>query len=181
MKVSNPLTIIAIFAGVAETLAAVALVQLPLEIQSVFVYFVMAFPMAIVLLFFFVLYFKNIVLYAPSDFDDQKHYLQANNLREKVDHQMDEIFASLNRRGLKLTDEELNKAKLELSKTITKETLPPRMIEILDVIGKGKYSSVREIANALCLSLASTSNYLKKLESNGMIAKDENNAWKLRT
>ena len=41
MKVSNPLTIIAIFAGLAETLATVALVQLPAEIQEVFVYFVM--------------------------------------------------------------------------------------------------------------------------------------------
>lgn len=69
MKVSNPLTIIAIFSGVAETLATVALIKLPTEIQAIFVYFVMALPAGIVLLFFFVLYFKNNVLYAPSDYD----------------------------------------------------------------------------------------------------------------
>jgi uncharacterized membrane protein YdcZ (DUF606 family) len=70
MKVSNPLTIIAIFAGLAETLATVALVKLPPEIQGVFVYFVMAFPSGIVILFFIVLFFKNTVLYAPSDFEN---------------------------------------------------------------------------------------------------------------
>jgi len=54
MKVSNPLTIIAIFAGLAEALATVALVQVPVEIQRLFVYFVMAFPTLIVILFFLV-------------------------------------------------------------------------------------------------------------------------------
>jgi predicted Rossmann fold nucleotide-binding protein DprA/Smf involved in DNA uptake len=180
MKVSNPLTIIAIFAGVAETLATVALVKLPLEVQSVFVYFVMVFPMVIVLLFFFVLYFKNIVLYAPSDFDDQNHYLQANNLKEKVDHQMDEIFASINKRGVKLSQEDLDRAKSELAKTITKETMPARMADILEAIGKGHYS-VRRIAHELGLAPSTVITYLMRLENDGLIEKDSNNIWKLRT
>ncbi|MFA0570884.1 winged helix-turn-helix domain-containing protein [Vibrio gallaecicus] len=180
MKVSNPLTIIAIFAGVAETLATVALVKLPLEIQAIFVYFVMAFPMAIVLLFFFVLYFKNIVLYAPSDFDNQNHYLQANNLKEKVDHQMDEIFASINKRGAKLSQEELERAKSELAKTITKETMPARMMDILDTIGKSRYSA-RGIASELGLTPSTVITYLMRLEKDGLVEKDSSNIWKLRT
>tara|TARA_B100000929_G_scaffold271724_1_gene242795 strand:- start:1728 stop:2279 length:552 start_codon:yes stop_codon:yes gene_type:complete len=84
MKVSNPLTIIAIFAGTAEAFAAVALVALPLEIQSIFVYFVMLFPLVIVLAFFAVLVLKPHVLYAPSDFDDQEHFLEVNSIRATI-------------------------------------------------------------------------------------------------
>ena len=39
MKVSNPLTIIAIFAGLAEALATIALIKLPIEMQEKFIYF----------------------------------------------------------------------------------------------------------------------------------------------
>ncbi|MDR9425713.1 MAG: hypothetical protein RI567_10580 [Marinobacter sp.] len=84
MKVSNPLTIIAIFSGTSEAFAAVALVALPLEIQSIFVYFVMLFPLVIVLAFFAVLVLKPHVLYAPSDFDDQEHFLEVNSIRTTI-------------------------------------------------------------------------------------------------
>lgn len=79
MKVSNPLTIIAIFAGLAEALATVALLGLPQELQKIFLIFVMAFPTLIVILFFLVLYFKNNVLYAPGDYQDPEHYLRVNS------------------------------------------------------------------------------------------------------
>ena len=65
MKVSNPLTIIAIFAGVAESFATGALVLLPIETQQSFVYFVMFFPLVIVVTFFCILVKKPQVLYAP--------------------------------------------------------------------------------------------------------------------
>ncbi|WP_339486711.1 hypothetical protein [Pseudomonas sp. EL_65y_Pfl2_R95] len=79
MKVSNPLTIIAIFAGLAEALATIALLGLPNELQEIFIYFVMAFPSLIVILFFVVLYFNNNVLYAPGDYQDPEHYLKINS------------------------------------------------------------------------------------------------------
>lgn len=84
MKVSNPLTIIAVFSGTAEAFAAGALVAFPLQIQNIFVYFVMLFPLVIVLSFFAVLVFKPHVLYAPSDFDDQEHFLEVNSIRTTV-------------------------------------------------------------------------------------------------
>lgn len=84
MKVSNPLTIVAMFSGIAETFATGALVMLPPEMQAIFIYFVMIFPVFIVTLFFFVLVKKPHVLYAPSDFSDQEHFLHANNLKESV-------------------------------------------------------------------------------------------------
>ncbi|MEZ8687173.1 hypothetical protein A145_04320 [Vibrio splendidus 5S-101] len=185
MKVSNPLTIIAIFAGVAETLATVALVQLPLEIQSTFVYFVMAFPATIVLLFFFVLYYKNTVLYAPSDFDDQNHYLEANNLKEKVSNQLDSIFQSINERGSPIPQEELDKAKSSIVKTITREAMSETMHHVLNCVTKTP-SNIIDIAITLNITRERARQLLKALEINGMVeqvqsAHGEGTLWKAST
>ncbi|MBF4391483.1 ArsR family transcriptional regulator, partial [Vibrio anguillarum] len=84
MKVSNPLTIIAIFSGVAECFATVALINLPQEMQAIFIYFVMFFPILIVVAFFIVLFFKPYVLYAPSDYKDEGMFLTTLKIREAV-------------------------------------------------------------------------------------------------
>jgi predicted transcriptional regulator len=171
MKVSNPLTIIAIFSGVAETLATVALVQLPLEIQEKFVYFVMAFPSGIVLLFFLVLYLKNNVLYAPSDYDDQTHYLEANNLKEKVRDQLEVVFKEINSQGNRLTREEVDKAKRTISETITRETISDRQRAIIDFITDNP-SELREIAQHFGLSMNLVKYHLQHLEKHGLAKRD---------
>ncbi len=93
MKVSNPLTIVAIFSGAAETFATGALVALPLSLQEKFIYFVMFFPVFIVTLFFFVLVFKPQVLYAPSDFSNEEHFLHANQLKEVVAQETEKVLS----------------------------------------------------------------------------------------
>ncbi|MCG9660604.1 hypothetical protein [Vibrio mediterranei] len=93
MKVSNPLTIVAIFAGAAETFATGALVALPLSLQETFIYFVMFFPVFIVTLFFLVLVFKPQVLYAPSDFSNEEHFLHANQLKEVVAQETEKVLS----------------------------------------------------------------------------------------
>lgn len=76
-KIENPLTIIAIFAGIAETVATIVLPQLPLELQKIFIWFVILFPLLLVLLFFVTLNWNNKVLYAPSDFKDENNFMKA--------------------------------------------------------------------------------------------------------
>lgn len=73
--VQNPLTIIAIFAALAEVAGTVALATVDRSLQSTFVWFVMAFPTLLVLLFFATLNFNAKVLYAPSDFRDEENFL----------------------------------------------------------------------------------------------------------
>ena len=92
MKVSNPLTIVAIFAGVAETFATGALVVLPGTMQAIFVYFVMFFPILIVASFFLTLWLKPQVLYAPSDFSNEEHFLQANKLKEIMEFETEKVL-----------------------------------------------------------------------------------------
>lgn len=180
MKVSNPLTIIAIFSGIAETLATVALVQLPLEIQSIFVYFVMAFPAGIVLLFFFVLYFKNTVLYAPSDFEDQKDYLEANNLKEKVNSEIEKIFDQINSKGVSLTREEIDKVKTTVSTTIDKESLPSDAVFILQELEKNQLTTTN-VAEALVINRNTALAKLNHLKKLGFIHQNEQDMWQIST
>lgn len=73
--VSNPLTLIAIFAGIAEISSTCAIGFVNKELQYIFIWFVIGFPVLPILLFFVVLIFKPNVLYAPSDFKNERNFL----------------------------------------------------------------------------------------------------------
>ncbi len=79
-KVDNPLTIIAIFSGITEVAAAAALPFLRDSAQTVFVWFLLLFPFALVAAFFATLNFNPRVLYAPGDYKDERHFLAAMSL-----------------------------------------------------------------------------------------------------
>lgn len=72
--VRNPLTVIAIFAALAEVSGTVVLPFLAQSTQALYVWFLMGFPLFLVAVFFFVLFKKHHVLYAPSDFHDDKTF-----------------------------------------------------------------------------------------------------------
>jgi hypothetical protein len=73
--VKNPLTIIAIFAGIAEVSGTIVLPFLADSNQSIFIWFLMLFPSALVILFFWTLNCNHKVLYAPSDYANQDHFV----------------------------------------------------------------------------------------------------------
>jgi hypothetical protein len=84
-KVSNPLTIVAIFAGLAEVSGTIVLPFIKENNQGPFIWFLMLFPTLLVLIFFAILLFKNKVLYAPSDFQDEKNFMDLFRPGLKVD------------------------------------------------------------------------------------------------
>jgi len=92
-KIQNPLTIIAIFAGIAEVAGTAVLLGLPIELQRIFVWFVMLFPVILVILFYLILIFKTNVLYAPGDFNDERNYmeLQRSKTLNAATHIIEEI------------------------------------------------------------------------------------------
>ncbi|WP_407364728.1 helix-turn-helix domain-containing protein (plasmid) [Pseudomonas luteola] len=104
--VTNPLTIIAIFAALAEVAGTTALSLVSQNLQVVFVWFVMLFPTLIVVLFFLTLNFNSKVLYAPSDFKDEDNYLHAMYGVGKLKGNID------------LIDKQFDNAKLEIFKEI---------------------------------------------------------------
>jgi hypothetical protein len=77
-QIKNPLTIIAIFAGIAEVSGTLVLPFVSEANQFLFIYFLIAFPSVLILLFFVTLNFNNKVLYAPSDYKDEDNYISVN-------------------------------------------------------------------------------------------------------
>jgi len=89
--IKNPLTIIAIFAGLAEIAGTTALALVDKELQAIFIWFVMGFPLVLVCLFFLTLNFNPSVLYAPSDFQDEQNFLRILANRRKLAEDVDII------------------------------------------------------------------------------------------
>ena len=73
-NISTPLTIIAIFAALAEINATVSIGLVDKGLQSVFIWFVILFPTLLVSLFFLTLNFNTKVIYAPSDYKDDQSF-----------------------------------------------------------------------------------------------------------
>ncbi len=99
--IKNPLTVIAIFAGISEVAMTITLIQLPESSQNVFIWFVMLFPILLVIAFFFVLYKKPAVLFSPSDYKEDQTYLssigEVKNI-EEIDrrlHNVEEVNQTL--------------------------------------------------------------------------------------
>ncbi|MDF9774912.1 hypothetical protein [Pseudomonas baetica] len=75
-QITNPMTIIALFAALSETSAAVSLPFLDQEERELYVWFLISFPFYLLLLFFATLNFNYKSLYAPSDFEKGKHFMK---------------------------------------------------------------------------------------------------------
>ncbi|MGH8390386.1 MAG: hypothetical protein ACRESJ_33760 [Pseudomonas sp.] len=75
-KITNPITVIAIFATLSETSAAVTLPFLDNNEREIYVWFLISFPFYLLLLFFATLNFNYRSLYAPSDYEKGEHFIE---------------------------------------------------------------------------------------------------------
>lgn len=75
--IKNPLTIIAIFAAIAEISGTAVLPFISDQNQGTYVWFLILFPMLLVVLFFLTLNFNHRVLYAPSDFKNEDNFFKS--------------------------------------------------------------------------------------------------------
>ncbi|WP_020159518.1 hypothetical protein [Methylobacter marinus] len=92
--VKNPLTVIAIFAGTAEISGTAILPLLEAGAQSTYIWFLMLFPFTLIALFFITLNWNHKVLYAPSDFKDEDHFvniLQKASLKDQIEELGEEV------------------------------------------------------------------------------------------
>ncbi|MCJ7777104.1 MAG: hypothetical protein MUP16_02170 [Sedimentisphaerales bacterium] len=76
-SVKNPLSVIGIFASISEISMTVTIIKIPEQSQNIFIWFVMLFPLILVVAFFFVLYTKPAVLFSPSDYQEDQTYLSS--------------------------------------------------------------------------------------------------------
>ena len=75
--IRNPLTIIAIFAGIAEITGTVVLPLISETNQATYIWFLIIFPTSLIGLFFLTLNFNHKVLYAPSDFKHEDNFFKS--------------------------------------------------------------------------------------------------------
>lgn len=75
--IKNPLTIIAIFAAIAEISGTVVLPFIGEAYQGIYIWFLMIFPIVLVVDFFLTLNFNHKVLYAPSDYKDESNFVKS--------------------------------------------------------------------------------------------------------
>ncbi|EHB5529370.1 MarR family transcriptional regulator [Vibrio cholerae] len=169
MKVSNPLTIIAIFAGVSEAMATIALIQLADKAQSIFIYFVMFFPTLIVVLFFYMLIYKNTALYAPSDFEDQNNYLKIYNISDAIGRGVDSVLQEYESSGEDNAKLESGKIKQAVIEAIKEEVIPSAAYNVLRYIKNNNEASVIEIATKLKMTIGSAGGCVNYLLNNGYI------------
>jgi hypothetical protein len=102
-SVKNPLTVIAIFAGIAEISGTIVLPRLAENNQATFMWFVMLFPAGLVILFFGTLWKKHRVLYAPSDFRSDEAFDKPIKLTEKSFNAAGDIIKPLEEGGIIIT------------------------------------------------------------------------------
>jgi hypothetical protein len=144
--VKNPLSVIAIFAGIAEISGAAVLPHISPDNQQLYIWFLMSFPFALVILFFITLNWNYKVLYAPSDFQNEDNFvdLQKASFSETLSKLKDEVLDDSS------DDEEEN----EIDNKDSVTNLPESNIdlsELKDKVGKselkldiGKFSSKEE-------------------------------------
>jgi hypothetical protein len=188
LKVSNPLTIIAIFAGVAEAFATGALVLLPPEIQKLFVYFVMIFPLIIVITFFIILVKKPQVLYAPSDYSDEQNFIVANGIEKVIKSNLNKVVESVSKDAPDLSPTVLDSLRKSLQnsvKNVTEESFEIMVLDYLKEHPKNAYTTTG-IAHILSLGFRTVVDVLAKLESDGVVVKgiekDSNiTLWQIKT
>lgn len=84
-RITNPMTVIAIFATLSETSAAVSLPFLDHKEREVYIWFLISFPFYLLFLFFITLNFNYRSLYAPSDFEKGKHFIKVMDSAERSD------------------------------------------------------------------------------------------------
>lgn len=89
--VNNPLTIIALFAGLAEIAFTVSLGLVDKSLQTIFIWFVMVFPTLLVILFFTTLNFNPRVLYSPSDYKDEENFVSVLIGTKKIRESLDQV------------------------------------------------------------------------------------------
>ena len=105
-RISNPLTIIAIFAALAEINATISIGLVDKELQEIFLWFVILFPTLLVILFFITLIFFTEVIYAPSDYKDDSGFHKSlfGDFKEpdsEINVDTDIIKKTLNELGIK--------------------------------------------------------------------------------
>lgn len=126
--IKNPLTVIAIFSGLAEVSGTGVLPFIAPENQYVYIWFLMLFPSLLVIAFFLSLNFNPGSLYAPSDYKNEENFFR-NRFRMATPEEREEKLAG-----------EISNVDVEESDSTTGPTQPNQVPERIDRLAKYYFS-----------------------------------------
>lgn len=134
--VRNPLSIIAIFAGLAEVSGTVVLPFIAPPIQEKFVYFLMFFPSILVVLFFITLHRRPQALYGPSDWTDQKLFanmLMSASVAEVAQKEVEEVEIKIEAEAPKDSSDEGEDTKIaDIASLALKQNVDPSVRRLVE-------------------------------------------------
>ena len=113
-SINNPLTVVAIFAALSEVAGAVTLPLVESSLQSIYIWFVMGFPIILLVLFFLTLNFNSTVLYAPGDYEDEANFLAALQSK-KYDRNLDQLTEQIEKSKTEISELRNNTANISES------------------------------------------------------------------
>ena len=146
--IKNPLTVISIFAAIAEISGTTVLPFIQPENQSVYIWFLMLFPMFLVGVFFVTLNFNHKVLYAPSDYKNEDNFIKSfgkATLKEKEEKLLEEVEET---EGKNVQE---NKQPLESDVTVAKriESARERHQSIMENVTLAEKLSINKLSKEL--------------------------------
>ncbi len=165
-KISNPLTIIGMFAGIAEVSGTVVLPFIDRSLQYLFIWYVMGFPVFLVAVFFLTMNYNPNVLYAPSDFDDENNYVK---LAQKRVNEVDEEIENIKQNNTELADR-LEKVQWQLSYVLPEADKQNEISkDIYTAIASNNGITLVELANRFKISKSFAHRHLTDLLNKDLI------------
>jgi hypothetical protein len=142
--VKNPLTVIAIFAGTSEISGTAILPLLETESQQIYIWFLMLFPLILIIFFFITLNWNHKVLYSPSDFSNEDNFiniLKRPSIQETISYIESNIVAGESNIESNTEESDNN------SYTATDSNTDNNSINTSRAKGKNDYTAIRNINN----------------------------------
>lgn len=173
-KITNPLTVIGIFAGIAQVAGTIVLPLVEQELQSVFIWYVMGFPVLLVLLFFATLIFKPKVLYAPSDFTDEQNFMKLYDVAAIT--QIETEIETIKKNNPTITPELINVQSLLNNIASTEKSKYSKELAVLALVANSENGiTAGEISRQLSFPRQLTYDILNNLDREDLIEGKKDN------
>lgn len=165
---------IGIFAGIAEVAGTVVLPFVSEQLQYIFIWYVMIFPVFLVGLFFYTLIRHNKKLYAPSDFANEENFIKLANEMNNIET-IAATVKSNDENSVKELETSVDRAKAYLDSIMHEKldnisdtaVLPLKLVKVLSDNPDGL--TQREIAEKLGMSLAGARRMIQNMKMNGLV------------
>ena len=140
------MTVIAIFATLSETSAAISLPFLDSEERQTYIWFLISFPFYLILLFFITLNFNYRSLYAPSDFVKGKHFLKVMD-NDRLEQGGSRFFGERRHQQPNMAKdppEPQRRRSYSCARHLVRLPAPFKDLQIIDTRGKSKKIGLRD-------------------------------------